>query len=181
MRKISLLILACILSTQVFALPCKNGAAIFTNGDSLNTFENNCGQPNSSTQSSKTVTVSEKWEYYKPDPQGGNYKMTILFRNNGIQNITVKSNTQNCTPVSQSISGTTHVTCTTSEVNLTSTPICGQIIQTDNTPGDVISACGNPATREILETKTIVITTLQYNNQSPSTFTFEDGVLTDWN
>jgi len=172
-------------SLKIFALPCLNGQGIFDRGNTIDDFQATCGKPISSADTTKNVPVSEKWQYYVANNMlnGNNGTVTLFFRDNILQTIHTKSYENKCTSTQTNTANSntqTTVNCTPIETNVTSTGFCGDLIQIGNNTQFVISACKNPASRETLEEKTVTITTLKYNDESPNTFIFTDGSLTEW-
>lgn len=147
-----------------YALPCPNGSGIYTHGDTTEVVLSACGQPNVISTDKKTVTIVEKWEYYKtPMPNQNNTKIEIIFKNNVVVNIAALGNNNSN--------------------NFSSTTICGSFIKTGDSTQTVLMACGQPLIRQVVQQDTIPIVTFTYtksNGNASTILTFENNRLIAW-
>jgi hypothetical protein len=159
--KHSFALILLIISTTVFSMPCPTNDQIITKGDALENVIEKCGSPASRKDSVLTIPILQKWTYYKPHSYDQNYaKLTILIKNNSVLNLTVNDNNV--------------------KNNVSSTIICGQTIQVGYNGPAVLSACGNPANKEDLQTDIVPIAELFYSSTPPQTLKFVRGQLTEW-
>jgi len=159
----SFIVFICLMffSMSIFAMPCPTNSAIIYKGNTLNEVIKQCGEPLSSKKYIKIIDLTEKWEYYKSTANNTNsYKIEIIFKNNVATNIAVTNNN--------------------TFSNVSSTSICGKIINVGDNNKTISTACGQPTTHQILEENSVPIIELIYGHEAMDTLVFEGGKLVDW-
>ena len=156
-----LLLALLFMATHTFGLPCATNGNVITRGDSLKDVLEKCGTPNSTNNSTRAIPIMQKWKYYKPHTYDqGIAKMNVIFKNKAVVAIEVTDN---------------------NSVNtVTSTAICGQIIQVGYNTQEIQNSCGTPASTKDTQVVNTSITEITYTTTPPQRLIFENEQLADW-
>lgn len=184
--KIFLLLIALFSANNLFALSCPVTGGVIDKGDSLEEVIRRCPATYQKKTYIKTIPIAKQWIYYKPHfYDAASSVVTILFRNERVQNINI---TDNVSPYATTC--TTYAvpgyyqpylatTCTPGVQNLSWSGVCGFAIGAGDTSQAVINACGLPAIEQVLQSVDVEVTELTYPTQPSETLIFENGILID--
>jgi hypothetical protein len=173
MLKKSLILLVFLITTNSFASTCPNGFNVINRGNTVDEILQLCGPPSKPPHTYKlAASVPQEWLYYIPanstDPSQGSVKMSVVFLNDKVTNITVNS---------QSLINTGLCGASTN-VNDTS-----KSIKTSDSMQTVKTACGAPSFINKGQAQDNApdgpqITELEYNGASSVILVFENNKLT---
>lgn len=140
-------ILFLFLSCNAFAIFCPTNFSSINFGDTTDTVLQMCGNPNSKRSYNQSILASQKWVYYvKTQPFSQiTQKISFIFNKDRLASISVpNANPQVCEIKKNG--GFTQTVCTKpmNRVHITSTNLCGQIINIGDTTQYVRAACGKP-------------------------------------
>lgn len=158
--RFAMLMVSLFIPVLTFALSCPNNGRILDTGYSLQRVLEYCGQPLNEKRYMRTTNLVEEWTYYKSGMNNSNIRVKILMRNNNVSNISVLENGV--------------------EQNLQSSGICGVMLQTGEGSNRVISVCGYPVTKQVLENSQVEKIELTYPGVGYRVLVLTDGVLTSW-
>lgn len=143
-------------------------------GDPINQVLQQCGKPDSQTESTKiNDNIPQEWNYFVPqtvsantfDKEQGTLKTSVAFDADG-------------KAVNISVNG----------IGVGATSLCGKSIKLGDTRDTIQSVCGKPVlvnrqedaqTGQPRQGQSIKVTSFTYNSIPPTTLVFENGKLTE--
>jgi hypothetical protein len=188
---IILALLTC--ASNAFAILCPTNFNTINDGDSTDHIQQLCGKPDTQTQSNRTSSSSQEWEYYVKlhNLDQAMTKMSVLFKDNKVINIHVDDDSFSHSQICQSVQagkniGVIQTFCTKQNApkNVASTDVCGSTIQVDNSAQQVEFACGKPSLVKDIQTQSsqnpiIEVTEYIYSGPPKVSLIFENGALKD--
>lgn len=172
-----------------FAMFCPSNFSSIDIGNTLEQVTQICGQPSSKKTNQKSNILSAEWVYYvkTSDNSQATAKMTIVFQDNKVVNITQTDNnalSPECAAIAQTGINELNLACQSTQVtrNVASSSSCNSLIKIGDTSEMIQSACGKPVTVQNQQQDTqnaTEITELTYDGPPPVTLVFENGILKD--
>lgn len=168
MKRISMLVLCCLMASRGYALFCPGNFSQIELGDTLANVKAKCGDPAKQKTESIPPPTPQEWTYYIPQTvsagmstqQQGTLKVNISFDADGkALNINVNG------------------------IGVGASTICGNSIQLGDKTDAVKSACGKPSfiNQQPSDTKSNQKndeqTTYTYGGDRPATLIFKNGIL----
>lgn len=177
MRKL-LLLLTLTMPAACFAntFSCPGNGNFIEKGEALSKVISICGSPVSSRSYTKTISKTEEMTFYKPQASGRNEKITLMFINERLANISVYNSDLYCNPAVMPY-GTQ---CPSVSINVQTTGECGYLLNVGSSKNSALQICGQPAEQKVLSSTLKNVTELKYNGAGQNTLVLEDGILTDW-
>jgi hypothetical protein len=182
MKHLLALIILC-MPIAVFAMSCPNSSAIIDQGDSVQEVLQRCGEPVSKNEYTKKISIARRLEYFIPNAGQASSKVAFLMSNDRVTNIILYNNGQSCQSNVDEDSHVVNTNCSPSQVNLTSTNVCGSLVSVNSSTANIIAACGAPALQQDLQFRDVRITELLYSGsrESSNKLQFEDDKLLSGN
>lgn len=184
------------ISNNSFAIFCPSNFNIINDGDNIERVKALCGPPSSESNYEPSKPTAQEWTYYiqTNSMNAGTSKMSVVFKDDKVINITIDNNKnlrrETCQSTSQPGNNPQIMqsVCLNAEkegpLSVASTSACGGIIRMNDTLETVQYACGKPAIiNQFQSTYSLSsppqVTELKYAGPPATTLVFENGQLKD--
>lgn len=184
-----ILFISILFSPISLAMFCPSNFSSIDIGNTLEQVIQTCGEPTSKATNQKSNIASAEWVYYvkTADNSQGTSKMTIVFQDNKVVNITQTDNgslSPECATANQMGINVLNVACQSTQVtrNVASSSFCNSLIKIGDTSEMIQSACGKPVFVQNQQQDTqnaTEVTELNYAGPPAVTLIFENGILKD--